>query len=117
MPKDLVSSGLDRQNILNNGYAVSEIENATGITGIFFEGKKVLTKEQVASFFEVDIRTIERYIESNGDELRKNGYEVLRGKRLDEFKKSLKEQFVTDIHVGGKTRSLISSILKKEDFN
>lgn len=36
MPKDLVSSGLDRQNIFNNSYAVSEIENATGITGIVF---------------------------------------------------------------------------------
>lgn len=34
MPEDLVSSGLDRRNILNKSYAVSEIENVTGITGL-----------------------------------------------------------------------------------
>jgi len=106
MPKDLVSSGLDRQNILNNTYAVSEIEKAAGITGIEFEGNKVLLKEQVAAFFEVDIRTIERYIENHGEELRKNGYDVIKGKRLEELKKSIKEQFVTDINVGHKIRNL-----------
>jgi hypothetical protein len=38
--------------------------------------------EQIAAFFEVDVRTIERYLEKYGDKLRLNGYEVLRVERL-----------------------------------
>lgn len=33
-----------------------------------------------ADFFEVDIRTISRYLEQNNEELLENGYEVIRGK-------------------------------------
>jgi len=43
--KDLTVSQIDRQNILNNPYALQEIEKATRITGIPFEGKIVLLKE------------------------------------------------------------------------
>ena len=67
-----------------------------------FEEKFFLTKEMVADFFEVDVRTIERYISSFSDELKKNGYEVLKGKRLKEFLKSLNEHFGADINVGAK---------------
>ena len=49
MSKDLTSSSVHRQNILNNPYALREIEKATHITGIPFEGKMVVTKEQVAA--------------------------------------------------------------------
>lgn len=86
MSKDLTTSEIDRQNILNNPYALQEIEKAAGIQGISFEGKTVVLKEQVAAFFEVAPRTIDNYIEKNGDELRKNGYEVIRGKRLKDLK-------------------------------
>lgn len=81
MSKDLTNSAIDRQNILNNPYAIAEIEKAAGI----FEGKTVVLKEQVAAFFEVTPRTIDNYIEKFGEELRKNGYEVLRGNRLKEL--------------------------------
>jgi len=37
--KDLTVSQVDRQNILNNPYALQEIEKATRIKGIPFEGK------------------------------------------------------------------------------
>jgi hypothetical protein len=37
--KDLTVSQLDRQNILNNHFALQEIEKATRITGISFEVK------------------------------------------------------------------------------
>jgi hypothetical protein len=47
MSKDLTSSAIDRQNILNNPYALAEIEKAAGIQGIPFEGKTVVLKEQV----------------------------------------------------------------------
>lgn len=86
MDKALTNSVIDRQNILNNPYALVEIEKAAGIQGIPFEGKTVVLKEQVAEFFEVTPRTIDNYIERFGEELRQNGYEVLRGKRLKELK-------------------------------
>ncbi|MDL1960017.1 MAG: DNA-binding protein [Deltaproteobacteria bacterium] len=95
--KDLTVSQIDRQNILNNPYALQEIEKATHIRGVRFEGKTVVLKEQVAAFFEVTSRTIDNYIEKFGDELRQNGYEVLRGNRLKDFKKHLREQFVDEI--------------------
>lgn len=89
MSKDLTNSSIDRQNILNNPYALAEIEKAAGIQRIPFEGKTVLLKEQVAAFFEVTTRTINNYIEKSGDELRQNGYEVLRGNRLKQLELSL----------------------------
>lgn len=89
MSKDLTNSAVDRQNILNNPYALAEIEKAAGVQGIPFEGKTVVLKEQVAAFFEVTPRTIDNYIEKCGEELRQNGYEVLRGNRLKTFKLSL----------------------------
>lgn len=86
MSKDLTNSSVHRQNILNNPYALQEIEKATQITGIPFEGKTVVLKEQVATFFEVTPRTVDNYIDKYGDELRQNGYEVIRGKRLKTLK-------------------------------
>ena len=50
MTKDLTNSSIHRQNILNNPYALQEIEKATRISGIPFEGKSVVLKEQVAAF-------------------------------------------------------------------
>lgn len=78
MSKDLTSSSIHRQNILNNPYALQEIERVTDITGIPFEGKTVVLKEQVVAFFEVTPRTVDNYLDKYGDELRQNGYEVIR---------------------------------------
>ncbi|MEX1028287.1 MAG: hypothetical protein WD049_09845 [Candidatus Paceibacterota bacterium] len=39
MSKDLTTSSVDRQNILNTPYALAEIEKAAGIRGIPFEEK------------------------------------------------------------------------------
>lgn len=85
MAKDLTTSQIDRQNILNNDLAVEEIQAKSGMEGIVWEDKLYVTREMTANFFNVDIRTISRYIEQNGEELSKNGYEVLRGKRLKSF--------------------------------
>ncbi|MBK7491598.1 MAG: hypothetical protein KBF68_09600 [Nitrosomonas sp.] len=106
MSKDLTNSSIDRQNILNNPYAVAEIEKAAGIHGIPFEGKTVLLKEQVATFFEVTARTIDNYIEKFSDELRQNGYEVLRGNRLKQLKLSLSSQSDHEIDFVTKTTAL-----------
>jgi hypothetical protein len=100
MSKDLTSSAIDRQNILNNPYALAEIEKAAGIQGIPFEGKTVVLKEQVAAFFEVTLRTIENYLEQHAAELAKNGYEVLKGKRLKTLKKAVEDLDVPETDFG-----------------
>ena len=61
--KALTESILDRQNILNNQFALSEIEKALGIRGIFFEGSYRFSKRQIADYYEVSERTIDRYLE------------------------------------------------------
>ncbi|URW89532.1 hypothetical protein M5E84_04695 [[Ruminococcus] torques] len=85
MKKDLTNSRLDRQNILNNEMAIEEIENKSGVEGIVWNNKLFVTREMTAKFFDVDVRTISRYLEQNGEELSENGYEVLRGKKLKSF--------------------------------
>ena len=106
MPKDLTESPVDRQNILNNPFAVTEIQKATQIRGVLFEGSSRIVKEQLAAFFEVDSRTIERCLEQNANELSQNGYEVIRGKRLQDFKLAATQQFGPDMDVGTKTTVL-----------
>lgn len=105
MPKDLTSSRLDRQNILNNEIAVEEIQEKSGVQGILWNEKLYFTREMTASLFEVDIRTISRYIDQYNDELVENGYEVLKGKRLKEFKETA-QTFGKDINVPTKTTVL-----------
>lgn len=105
MAKDLTNSRLDRQNILNNEIAMDEIQQKSGIDGILWDGKTYVTREMAANFFEVDIRTISRYLEQNGDELSANGYQVLRGKKLKDFLESAKNSG-KDICVPTKTTVL-----------
>lgn len=104
--KNLTTSKVDRQNILNNSLAVEEIEKHTTIDSISYDGKMYITKELVASFFDVDIRTIERYISANLEELSENGYKVLRGAKLKAFIDAYNKHFATDINVGHKIRAL-----------
>lgn len=107
MAKDLTNSKIDRQNILNNNYAINEIEKACNIEGIFFEDKIAFTKEQVAQFYEIEIRTLERYLEIYNEEFKSNGYDILKGKRLKDFMKEYNEK-VTDINVGELAASIPS---------
>jgi hypothetical protein len=51
----------------------------------------------VADFFEVSERTIDNCLEKNEKELSKNGYEVLKGKRLIDFKLVVQYQFDHEI--------------------
>ncbi len=102
MSKDLTRSDIDRQNILNNPYAVDEIKKATNLRGIEFRGKLTLLKEQVAKFFEVEQRTIDNYISKYESELKQNGYEILRGKSLRDYKIAIGEQFGNETDFVGK---------------
>jgi len=83
---------------------MSEIEKAIGIKGVLFEESYRFTKKQIADFYQVDIRTIERYLEKYSKEIAENGYDVLRAKRLKEFKLAVENTDVTDIDVGVKSR-------------
>ncbi|MGL5957916.1 MAG: DNA-binding protein, partial [Phocaeicola sp.] len=60
------------------------------------------TKSMVAEFYQVEERTIERYVERFVDELKHNGYVLIKGKSL----KMLKLQFAHVINVGSKTTQL-----------
>jgi len=84
--RDLTVSAIDRQNILNNLSAVSDIQVYLGVRGMFFQNEYRFTKTQVAEFYEVDNSTIERYLSQNEEELKHNGYEIFKGKKLKEFK-------------------------------
>lgn len=43
MAKDLTTSAIERQNILNNNLAIPRIQNALDIEAYHFEGKYYLT--------------------------------------------------------------------------
>ena len=105
MKKNLTNSRLDRQNILNNEMAIEEIQNKSGVEGIVWNNKLFVTREMTANFFDVDVRTISRYLEQNGEELSENGYEVLRGKDLKSFLDAAKNSG-KDINVPTKTTVL-----------
>ncbi len=86
MAKDLTTSPRERQNILNNRYALVQAEQYLELGGITYQGETVFTKQQLMELFEVGDATVERYLASHGDELKANGYLLLKGKKLKEFK-------------------------------
>ena len=100
--KDLTISNIERQNVLNNRFAVSKVQEHLDIEGMLFEGEYRFTEKMVADFYEVEERTIERYLEKHSDELAANGYVLCKGKHL----KELKLQFAPVINVGSKTTQL-----------
>lgn len=112
MTKDLTNSSIERKNILNNKYAITEIYNNVGFYGILFDKKYRFTKLQVANYFEVDTRTIDRLLETNKEELEQSGYELFTGFKLRQFKTTIAEYIqkatssAHDINVVSKTQSI-----------
>lgn len=100
--KDLISSNIDRQNILNNTLVLSNLRDYFGIPGMLFQEEHKYTKQQISEFYQIDIVTIERYLENYEKELKHNGYVVLKGKNLKEFKIS----FGHIINLSSKTSQL-----------
>ena len=84
--KDLTVSQIERQNVLNNRFAVSEIQKKLDIEGMLFEGEYRFTKKMVADFYGIDISTVNRYLSTHSDELKHNGFILCKGKSLKEFK-------------------------------
>ncbi|MCE3261589.1 MAG: hypothetical protein K0R43_668 [Pseudoduganella sp.] len=86
MAHDLTASQRDRQNVLNNKFALQKIQDHLDLGGITYGGEEIFTKNQLVSLFGVSESTIEKYIAAFGDELKNNGYIVLKGKKLKDFK-------------------------------
>ena len=56
--------------MLNNRFAVEAIQKALKVEAMLFEGQYCFTKQMVANFYEVEERTIERYLDSHETELK-----------------------------------------------
>lgn len=95
--KDLTTSAIDRQNILNNPEALNDIQQQLGITGMLYENEYRFTTAQVADYFEVSTKTIKRHLETNKEELETNGYTVLKGQNLKTFKKQFGHLIYQDV--------------------
>lgn len=97
--KDLNKSRVDRQNLLNNDVALNELRLHLGLTGLVFEDDVWFTNAQVADFFNVSRMTINRYVNNYSDELLHNGYEVLKGQRLKNFKDLFGDLIYSDLEI------------------
>jgi len=86
MANDLTMSPIDRQNILNNRYALEKIEDHLALGGLEFEGDSLFTKQQLIDLFDISDSTIEKYLSSHAEELKINGYQLLKGIKLKLFK-------------------------------
>lgn len=100
--KDLTASNIERQNVLNNNYALQAIQENLDVNGLRFHDQVLFTTKMVAEFYGVDERTIKRYIQEYGDELRANGYFLSQGNSL----KEIRLHFDGDINVPNKVRKL-----------
>lgn len=85
---NLTTSQIERQNILNNTLVIEQAAEILEVLGFYFEGSYYFTNSQIASFFDVDIRTIERIVDMHKTELVENGYRTLRGEELSNFKEN-----------------------------
>lgn len=102
MAKDLTTSAIERQNILNNTVALPRIQDELGVKALEFEGRYVLTKQMVADYYGVDIRTVENSLSDYEEELKHNGYFLCKGKSLKDFKL----RFAHEKDFGSKTTQL-----------
>lgn len=99
---DLTVSNIERQNVLNNTYALQAIQDNLDVNGLCFHDQLLFTTKMVADFYGVDERTIKRYVQEHGDELRDNGYFLSQGNSL----KEIRLHFDGDINVPNKARKL-----------
>ena len=83
--KDLTELPIRRQNILNSSYVVAQANEEIGLRGVSFQNETYVTKKAVCDFYDVSERTLEDCIQTNGDELSRNGYVTLRGSDLRRF--------------------------------
>lgn len=87
---------VDRQNILNNPFAINTIQTKVGLAGFQLDGEYKFTLDQVSKFFELDESTIRRYVRDFSEEFKRNGYSILSGKDLEVAKQFLRANSNTD---------------------
>ncbi|ATA89238.1 DNA-binding protein [Capnocytophaga stomatis] len=120
MNHDFTKSSIDRQNILNNPKYVENIQQYLGVSGMFYNEEYRFTIAQTADFYGVSQKTIRRYIDNHQQELEHNGYCVLKGQKLKEFKElfgyliygDIEEDFTMDIDVHRETQNTDKQKLK-----
>lgn len=89
MKRDLTQSAIDRQNILNNNQAIESIQNKIGLVGLLFDGEYIFTSRMVSDFYGITTRTLTNILINYEEEVKHNGYKVLKGEKL----KNIKNQF------------------------
>lgn len=85
--KDLENSRIDRVNVLNNKPAVEILKKDLNLKGYVYNNEIYFLKENIVEIFQTDVRTVEKVIENNYEELVGNGYKVIKGAELADFKK------------------------------
>ena len=85
MANDLTTSFVERQNILNNSQVIIETKRVLQLPCIVFDGEEYITKAMAARFYDVDIKTVDRYLSSDEGELKSSGYRNLKGIALSRF--------------------------------
>ncbi len=98
----LTESSIARQNILNNPFAIKKMSENLALGGYIYKGESIFTRSDVEKIFNIDQRTVERYVATHKEELSKNGYRLLQGKSLKEFKEFSR----SDMNVGSLVNSL-----------
>lgn len=83
--KSLTRSQVSRQNILNNKFAMQDLQNEIGLQGVVFQNELKFSKKQIASYFSIEERTIGYYLVNHSTELTENGYKILKGKDLKDL--------------------------------
>lgn len=95
MSKDLTTPPVARQNVLSDPYALSQLKNHLTLSGLTFEGETFSIKGQAADTLTVDERAIDKRLASSVDDLRANGYCVMRRKSIN----NITLAYVDDTHV------------------
>lgn len=103
MAKDLTTSQIERQDVLNNTVALPRIQEALEIETLEFQGVYYVTKQMAADYYGVELRTIKNCLADNEDELRHNGYRLWKGNSLKEFKL----HFAPEIFFGSKNNQIL----------
>jgi hypothetical protein len=82
---ELLSSEDARRKALTSGAIVNSVIDDLGIAHTKFEGGRYVLKDEAMAFLDVSYAKINGALASNGAELMKYGYEVLRGSDLERF--------------------------------
>jgi hypothetical protein len=82
----LVESKEKREELISHLEALDKVKALAFITK-----DNVITTDQVANYFEVNVNTIKQVVSRHKEELESNGLKTIRGQELKDFKTSLSE--------------------------